>query len=165
MDERDLERESLEIAFRRRAWAKRMKYIKIIAVIIVAIIILAPLLASTREPVVKVTGLRLKIAGTGLSTYFVVAVENPNIVGVTILAIDGKAYVNGDHAADLYRTHKVDIKAGGTTEFDLEFKLTGAFSYDLTGVNKVRVKGEVTIDGPINDWQVPFDETKSSVPA
>lgn len=161
MEGNDLEKEAVQLAFARKARAKRNKVLRVVAVVVIAIIIIIPLLYTVQEPAVDVTGLKIEVSGTALSIFFIVNVQNPNIVGATVLAIEGKAYVNGDFAGDFYRTESVEIPAGGATDFDIRFEPKGTFTYNVAGVNKVRAVGTVTIDGPVNDWEVSFDETRT----
>jgi LEA14-like dessication related protein len=161
MEGRDLEKESVELAFARRARAKRLKVLRIMAVIVVAIIIITPILYSVQEPIVDIKGLKIEATGATISIFFIVKVQNPNIVGAKVLAIEGKAYVNGDLAGEFYRTESVEIPAGDTTEFEVRFEPKGTFTYNVIGVNKVRAVGALTIDGLVNDWEVPFDETRN----
>jgi LEA14-like dessication related protein len=148
---------------KKKGWSTMRKVVVIVFIIFLLVVI--PVAATMQMPAVDVVGTEIHSTGSGLSKtytlYATVQVQNPNAVSVTVTHISGKFYVNNVYGGDFSRTDSVTIVAQGTTDFNVQVTIQSTVPIHLSQDNPVRVKGTVTIQGSITNWDVPFDETRS----
>ena len=134
---------------------------KTMALLLVAIILVSIIgvIASIREPDVTITRIDdIDYQRNGLQLAYIafdvtVMVDNPNIIGAELKALELDIFLNEDDIGDSYTEESFTIRAMGESEIVVRVELNGPIPIPASLSYRLKVKGTATV----GVWPFEFD--------